>query len=353
MLRILDKIIYLFSLAVMLGLIGAYLSPFINPNTWIIPSLLGLAYPYLLITIFLLSLYWLCRWKKTIWQLLIVIAIGYPTFRTYYGIAKAETNTPPYDLSLLSYNIRYFDVYGWSNQKNTREKLFNYLNAFDGDIICLQEFLTKANPQQKNKVIQQLKTYPYHYIEKDMAIFSKLPFLNKGKLNFDPQYSSSCIYGDFKIGKDTIRLYSVHLESYKLGKKERQFMQEISSGRKSEDIPESLKNITRRLTIANKNRACQTEQIQQHLQQSPYKVILCGDFNDTPLSYTYRQLSRHLKDSFIAKGRGLGNTYIGEFPSFRIDYVLHHPSWQTVSYHREEITLSDHYPIKVKLKNSK
>ena len=68
------------------------------------------------------------------------------------------------------------------------------------------------------------------------------------------------------------------------------------------------------------------------------------------LSYTYRQLSRKLTDSFIEKGRGIGNTYIGEFPSFRIDYVLHSPTLYTVGYIREDITLSDHYPIKVKIR---
>ena len=127
-------------------------------------------------------------------------------------------------------------------------------------------------------------------------------------------------------------------------------MKEISLGLKGNDIPEGVKNLTTRLMIANKNRAHQAEEIQRHIDGSPYPVILCGDFNDTPLSYTYRQLSRKLTDSFIEKGRGIGNTYIGEFPSFRIDYVLHSPTLYTVGYIREDITLSDHYPIKVKIR---
>ncbi|OKZ39460.1 MAG: hypothetical protein BHV82_14925 [Odoribacter sp. 43_10] len=329
MLKILDKIVYIVSLIAAFGLIGAYLSPIINPNTFVFFSLLGLAYPYLLIGNFILLLYWIFRWKRRAWQIVVVIAIGYPTFRTYYGTAKTETGDVSYDLSLLSYNIRYFDVYGWSNQKNTR---------------------VNGNPDRRKTVIEQLHTYPYYYIEKDMAIFSRLPILHKGHLTFAPGYSSSCIYGDFKLGKDTVRLYSVHLESYKLGKKERQFMKEISSGLKGNDIPEGVKNLTTRLMIANKNRAHQAEEIQRHIDGSPYPVILCGDFNDTPLSYTYRQLSRKLTDSFIEKGRGIGNTYIGEFPSFRIDYVLHSPTLYTVGYTREDITLSDHYPIKVKIR---
>ena len=123
MLKILDKIVYIVSLIAAFGLIGAYLSPIINPNTFVFFSLLGLAYPYLLIGNFILLLYWIFRWKRRTWQIVVVIAIGYPTFRTYYGTAKTETGDASYDLSLLSYNIRYFDVYGWSNQKNTRENI--------------------------------------------------------------------------------------------------------------------------------------------------------------------------------------------------------------------------------------
>ena len=111
MLKILDKIVYIVSLIAAFGLIGAYLSPIINPNTFVFFSLLGLAYPYLLIGNFILLLYWIFRWKRRTWQIVVVIAIGYPTFRTYYGTAKTETGDASYDLSLLSYNIRYFDVY--------------------------------------------------------------------------------------------------------------------------------------------------------------------------------------------------------------------------------------------------
>lgn len=350
MLKILDKIVFLICLFTMAGLLGAYTSSFINPNTFVFPSLLGLAYPYLLISNILLLFYLAVRWKKMAWVELLVLLAGVPTFMTYYGTAKAQEQGQQADLSLLSYNVRYFDVYNWSNQKDTKDKLFSYLNNYKGDVICLQEFSTKENTVEEKAIVKKLSSYPYHFIHKDMAIFSRRPIVDKGHLPFDRRYTSTCLYCDIKLGNDTVRVYSVHLESYKLGKKERQFVKEISQGLKGSDIPEGAKNLTTRLTTANKNRARQAAQIQQHMEHSPYKVVLCGDFNDTPLSYTYRKIKTGMKDSFIECGRGLGNTYIGEFPSFRIDYILHSPDLEAVSYVRDTIFLSDHYPIQSQLR---
>lgn len=353
MLKLIDKIVFLISIVAMASLAGAYTSSYINPDPFAWLSLLGLAYPYLLITNIVLFLYWLVRWKKMVWAELLIILAGIPTFMTYYGTAEKENEDNAANLSILSYNIRYFDVYEWTKQKDTKEKLLDYLNNYKGDVICLQEFATSDKIQSRQDIIRKLKTYPYYHIYKDMAIFSRLPLTRKGHLTSAPGQTGSCIYCDLICNTDTVRLYSVHLESYKLGKKERQFVKQISQGLKGEELSDGVKNLFTRITTANKNRAGQSRQIKEHLDQSPYPVILCGDFNDTPLSYTYRIIKEGLSDSFIKKGRGLGNTYIGEFPSFRIDYILHTPDMETVSYVREEIRLSDHYPIKVGLKIKK
>lgn len=334
----------------MLGLIGSYTASYVNPNSFVIPSLLGLAYPYLLIANIILLLYWITRWKKMAWVTLVVLLLGIPVFMSYYGTNSQQNDTEKHDISILSYNIRYFDIYGWSKEKNTKEKLVEYLNSFKGDIVCLQEFSTSESVPKKQLIANQLTGYKYSYINKDMAFFSRLPLINCGKIDFDKKYTSSCIYCDVVIKGEKVRLYNVHLESYKLGKKERQFMREISDGLKSDSITNGVKKITSRLIDANKIRAKQAEQIKAHILASPHEVILCGDFNDTPLSYTYKELKGDFKDSFLEKGRGLGNTYIGEFPSFRIDYILHTPAFETVSYTRGNITLSDHYPVTVRLK---
>lgn len=350
MLKLLDKVVLIISICAMAGLLGAYTSSYIDPNSFVVPSLLGLAYPYLLITNLLLLLYWITRWKKTAWFVLVVILLGFPAFMTYYGTANIQEEQKKHDLSLLSYNVRYFDIYDWSKQKGTRRKLFDYLNGFEGDIICLQEFSLNGAKLTNQEIVEKLSTYPYYYLYKNMGIFSRIPIIRRGTIHFDKKYTGSCIYIDVALASDTVRIYSVHLESYRFEKEERQFMKEMAEGLKSDDIKDGIKNIVSRITGANKNRAKQAEQINLHIQSSPYPVILCGDFNDTPLSYTYKTIKGGLADCFIEKGRGLGNTYIGEFPSFRIDYILHTPSLETVSYKRDEITLSDHYPIMSKLR---
>lgn len=355
MLKLLDKILFILNLIVLAGLLGAYTSSYVNPNTFVLPSLLGLAYPYLLIINLIFLFYWIVRLKKRALIVLGVILLGIPTFMTYYGTAdtEAEVKNPEPDLRILSYNIRYFDIYNWSGRKNTRTKLFEYLNRFQGDVLCLQEFSNNEAVIKNTSIVRQLKSYPYHYIHKDMAIFSRKRILHTGTIPFEKRYTSSCIYLDLLVAKDTVRIYSVHLESYNLGKQERKFMKEMSEGLKSEEITEGMKNILSRIVKANKNRAKQAEQIRKHIIQSPHPVVLCGDFNDTPLSYTYKKIKGNLQDSFIERGKGLGNTYIGEFPSFRIDYILHTPSFKTLSYKRDKIVLSDHYPITAELKIAK
>ena len=342
MIKLLDKIVLLISILAIVGLTGAYLAPYINPNSFVIPSLLGLAYPYWLIANIVLLLYWTARWQKKALVLLAVILLGIPTFMTYYGTNKEEEHSPGHNLELMSYNVRYFDMYKWSKKKDTREKLFDFLGAYKGDIVCLQEFPSNNTVISLLEIIRNLVSYRYRYINKDMAIFSRLPIIKSGRIEFDKKYSSSCIWCDIKLPGDTIRVYSIHLESYRFGKEDRKAVQNMTTN--------GAKNIANKLITANKNRALQAEQIKRHTLKSPYKVIICGDFNDTPLSYTYREIRDGLNDSFIDKGRGLGNTYIGEFPSFRIDYILHSPEIETLSYTRNNIVLSDHYPITCKLK---
>ncbi len=349
MIRLLDKIVFLFSVITLCGLLGAYTARYVNPDIFVIPSLLGLAYPYLLVANILLLFYWTARWKKMSIVTLLVLCAGIPSFTSYYGTHRSDAASVSSDISVLSYNVRFFDKFGWSKNKQTYNKLLDYLNRFKGDFSCLQEFPANNTSLPPQQIIKGLSTYPYHSLHKDMAIFSRLPILHTGRITFDKSHTGSAQYCDVLKGKDTLRIYNIHLESYRLGHKERKFVKEITTGA-TQDFSKGVKNILSRIVRANKARARQALLIREHIAQSPHKVILCGDFNDTPLSYTYNTICSQLMDCFLQKGHGLGNTYIGEFPSFRIDYIFHSPDFITTDYTRHSINLSDHYPISCKLK---
>lgn len=344
MIRLVDKIVWIVSWILVISLAGAYMARYINPNGFILPSLLGLAYPYLFVVNLVLLFYWLLRKKKAILLPLTIGVLGIPTFISYYGInSRAEADTTA-DLSILSYNVRYFDKYNWSHDPDTYDRLINYINSFDGDIVCLQEYPPEISSDKSKGIISGLSSYPYHYIEKGMAIFSRQPVTAQGNIIFGGNNTAALIYCDIEKGEDTLRIYNTHLESYKLDMADRKFVREVYRGA-ADNLSKGIKSITARIIKANKNRAEQAIRIKTDIKHSPYKVIVCGDFNDTPLSYTYKTIQRGLTDSFLEKGRGLGNTYIGEFPSFRIDYILHSPELKTVAYLKENTILSDHYPI--------
>lgn len=341
--RILDLIMKIVTIVAMIGLLGSYTSPYVNPNVFYPSSLLGLAYHYLLITNIVLLLYWIVRWKKMGILSLIVIGCGYPLITTYYALNPKATPDAPYDLSVMTYNIRQMNINGWFKQENAPKHIVEYINASDADVVCMQEF------PRKEKSFIKFPGYPYSHRSYDVAMISRYPIVNKGVIAFEKGNSATCIYGDIVVKQDTVRVYAIHLESYRLGKKEEEIYKELTKGN-TQNATEGVLKISSRLVYANRNRANQAVKIKSHMEQSPYPVIICGDFNDTPLSYTYHTLSDSMTDSFIEKGRGLGNTYVGEFPSFRIDHILHSSAFKTVSYTRDTVTYSDHYPIRTKLK---
>lgn len=343
MVRLFNTVMRIITIAAMIGLLGSYTSPYVNPNVFYPSSLLGLAYHYLLIANIILFLYWLIRWKKMAIFSFLVIASGYPFITTYYALNPKTTVDTPYDLSVLTYNICQMNASNWMQEKDTPKQIMDYINNSGADIVCIQEF------PARDASFQKFPGYKYRYRNKDVALISRYPIVKKGKIEFGPGNAAAGIYADIDVKGDTIRVYALHLESYRLGNNEKKIYKDLTSGN-TENATQGVKKISSRLVHANRNRANQAIKVKSHVQQSPYPVIICGDFNDTPLSYAYHTLSTGMTDSFTEKGRGLGNTYIGEFPSFRIDHILHTPSFRTASYTRDSVKYSDHYPVLSKLK---
>lgn len=335
-------------------LIGAYLNTHISPNSFSFISLLGLAYPILLLIELISLLIWVVfNWKYTIISLLTLL-IGVNHLRHFYAVTWFQHElTEPF--KVLSYNVHIFDLYNLENRERNRNEIFTFLDEQNADVLCFQEFFHQENPSfvTKDSMIPLLETPYYHerYTHEmtgkkyfGVATFSKYPIVNKGEIPFENDDNNFCIYSDIVKGSDTIRIYNAHIGSIRFQSDDYDFFGD-ENGPIYKGNNKSGRRILERLIVAFEKRAVQAETICASIDQSPYPVVLCGDLNDTPVSYCYRQFHRLLDDAFVESGNGVGQTYIGNMPSNRIDYIFYDESFRSADFVTHQIYHSDHKPI--------
>ncbi len=335
------------------------LSPFVSPATnWVI-AVLGLGFYYAYVTNFIFLLLWLFRRRKFLIVPLIPFITGFYTALGFwsFGFEAGEKNKDEKNkLEIMTYNVRIFDLYNWTHNEKTRAKIFKFFQKENPDVLCMQEFHTSTNPPFQNLDTLQgllkaknihllLPIYLYGTDYWGLATFSSYPIVKKHTVFADNNSANGCIATDIKIGNDTIRIYNVHLQSIRFTPSDYKYVQNISEENSNEQYI-GMKGILKRLKKAFLIRAAQADLIAEHIRLCPHKVIVCGDFNDTPSSYTYHKIASSLQDAFINKGSGFSSTYIGVFPAFRIDYLLHSKNLNTIRYQLQDEKLSDHYAVK-------
>lgn len=260
-------------------------------------------------------------------------------------------------LKVTSYNSMLFDLYNWSHNTQSRSRILSGLADIKPDILCIQEFYTSEEKGDFNNAdtLRRLMKMPFYHTEFTttlrsfdhwgIATFSKFPIINQGKIIFNTTSNNICIYTDIVVGKDTLRVYNIHLQSVSFSKHDNQFLEDVISNKDAENEMSKSKDILRRLKKAFIKRTQQVEMIVTHMSTCPYPIVLCGDFNETAASYSYRKLASELKDAFVERGNGFGRTYAGKWPQFRIDYILHAKSLHCVDFKRNPETFTDHFPI--------
>lgn len=354
----LNSIILWLNYVAIIGLLASVASKYISPENFWFLAFFGLAFPIILILNFCFVIFWIAQFRIQAIFSIIAILLSAKTCLGFIQIDYRNSVIEKKDIKIMSYNSMLFDLYNWSKNTNSRKIILTNIAEENPEILCLQEFYTSEEKGDFNnieavKTIITAKNYHVAYTttmrEKDhwgIATFTKYPIVKKGKFEFNTHSNNSCIYTDVLINQDTVRIYNMHLQSISFSKANYKFMNEVKDD--TTDVKnemEKSKNILRRMKRAFVKRAIQADGIALHIANCRYKVIVCGDFNDTPASYVYHTIRGNLKDAFVESGSGFEQSYAGIFPKFRIDYIFHSKEFKSKQYHHLSETVTDHYPI--------
>lgn len=367
MTRAFFKFLNILALAVLLL---ACMAAYIQPTRFWQLSFVGFAFPVVLIVNVFFLLLWILKRDKFGLITLIAIVLSWKFIQASFAMNfKEEKNES--GIKLMTWNVKNFDLYNWSHNKETRSNMMNLIRKENPDVLCLQEFYSndqnfdnveficdslgykycyfppsvELNKPPKTKLQKALwKNGPAHH-EWGVATFSKFPVTDTGRIDFNNSLANDCIYTDINFKGKTVRLYNVHFQSIHLDYDDYATIDSLEENQQT-TLPR-FKNIMRKMRRAYAKRSQQANAVAEHISEFNGTQILCGDFNDVPVSYTYNTVKGNLKDAFVEKGKGFGATFANKLSIFRIDYTLFDERIIINSYRTIRKELSDHYPVVV------
>ena len=341
-----EYLFLLLNFLVILALLISYLAVYIPPDKFWIPSFFGLAFPFFVVANILFIVFWVIFKPKFLLFSLISVLIGWGFVNRYVQFSGKSTNKE--GIRVVSYNVQNFAGKTLADQKASANKIQEFLNEKNADIICLQEIrLRKNNIFNISNVVKNLKTIEhYHYASSStsfgLATFTSYPIIKMGEIRYQKS-SNMAIYTDVLIDSDTVRIFNLHLQSYQIDPRKYDIID--SPGIDEEKDIKEIREIGGKLKRAFQLRAGQVREIRELIEKTRYPVIICGDFNDTPVSYTYQQLRGDFNDAFVGSGKGFGRTYIGKLPSYRIDNIFYSDEFKSYNFQAFNFRSSDHLPV--------
>lgn len=333
------------------------LSTVVAPDLFWPISILGLGFPVLLISNFLFFVLWLLLWKRYMFYSLLVIILSYALILDHIQFYNESTSV---ESTASSISILSFNVFNLSNNnssigiKSVRDDIVEFVDDQNADLVCFQEFQsypTKGvnSVEDYKKKLQLLHVFSAPYLKKNnhkfldlLVVYSRYPIINSKKFYMDGKIYG--FYVDVEIENEKIRLFNLHLESNHFNKNDYDIFSD-----KDVNLDQKKRNqmvlLVQKLKKYSVKRSYQARTIRTEVESSPYPVIVVGDFNDTPASYTYQHIRQDMLDAFKIKGSGYSNTYNGNLPPMRIDFMLFDTQMKVLDYQVLKPDLSDHYPI--------
>jgi endonuclease/exonuclease/phosphatase family metal-dependent hydrolase len=326
-LSFLDKLFYIINSILAVLLLLSYLLVYFSPKIIPVFTVISLFVPSLIIINILFVVYWIVKLKKQFFLSLVILIIGHFVSTPFYKLSDKNSAFTD-DLKVMSFNIKLLNLI--KNEEGIYKNGYEFIREKKPDVLVLQEnfinyknyfsFPFKYNNHRKGK-------HPF-----GMSIYSKFPIINKGSLNIKSK-GNNIIFADIVKGKDTIRIYNIHLESLRIQPDKDNF------GEKSSE------KLLQRVENAFKKQAEQVEIFLNHQKTWKGKQIVTGDFNNTAYSWAYKQIANNKKDAFIESGKGFGKSYDYWFP-MRIDFILTDNTATVQKFETfNDVVFSDHFPI--------
>lgn len=349
------------NIVVMVLIIMATYTQNISPLEYVFFSYLGMGFPILLLANLCFLILWciFLKWKFAILQV-VVLLLCWPAIDTYIPVNIGKQEIPEKSFKIMSYNVRGFD---WFTGQEARENpIFPYIANSGADIICMQEFAVETQ-KNKDKIISLeefddiMEQYPYRTIIRlgdtisstmyGLACYSKYPIDKVARVPIESAFNGSAMY-DIKIGKKSVTIVNNHLESNRLTEEDKVLYKELVVDKRRDKIKEVTQSVLTHLDPAFKARAVQADIIAGCIRQQREKtdaMIICGDFNEPPISYAYQKIKGSFLDAYKYTGTGVGITYHEDGFLFRIDYIMHSLNLKAYDCTVGDVKYSDHYPI--------
>ncbi len=275
-----------------------------------------------MIAYIILTVFWVLSWKKRAFVFMFAGLFFLSPVKRWINFSTDKKESA--DIKVISFNVK--------NGVMGKEELQKYLADQEADVILLQEDGGGNFPM--------LKDYNKTDSKKGLTIFTKHKILNNKEIVLDENEILPAIQADIEIKGKVYRFVDVYLHPFKFEK------DMITLTGNTDTNEQKMKDVIRRLIPTFKKHQKQADLIYQAVENSPYPVILGGDFNSVPNSYEYYHLSSGLEDAFLNAGKGSATSFHEyKFP-IRIDYIFSSKSIRPVSYVVDRsVRLSDHYPV--------
>ncbi|MBS1690452.1 MAG: endonuclease/exonuclease/phosphatase family protein [Bacteroidetes bacterium] len=312
--------------------------------------------------------FWLFTRKK--WRSFIAVAtlilcskIFLPVFGWNFFTSGNIDNTPG-AIKVMDWNVHAFGLYD-TDADGKRQQMMNVIKENAPDILCMEEYNVMKNDSMApyTKSIMAENGYTEYRFKADnkyednkniylgTAIFSKFPLKNFVAYPLDVRRrliengASYLLQADVLLpGNKTLRLFALHLYSSGITSNDINYIEELKgrkvNGKDAPDYdPDFVDELNRRdikpddhfkvfmfkLNLAYRKRALEADSVAKVVSSSPYPVLICGDFNDVPSSYTYTTVRGKYADAFVSKGKSLGRTFNEIMPTLRIDNIFYDP----------------------------